>query len=285
MEVLTPQPRIDWQPLIHRNPIVYTHSHSLLRTCLYKAQEAATTHSPLHSLFINGIPNTPANAAYAAGRASARTLAHTYKSTPYLDSSGTKANFLAHAPSSRLIHIHSHVEWTTAEPLAHSICFAPPGPDTTSSIMGKVPGADADAEVETKLSAREIFALSFPRGSHVSLIACSGGLVRVSPEEEVMGLVPALLHAGASSTVSTLWPIEDGAGAGFADTFYRRLNLAMEGEEDGAEGGTWVDLARVFRDAVVERDQVEAAGGRLHWMAFVLHGFWQIWVPGEREVV
>lgn len=255
-------------PLIHRNPIVYMHSHSVLRMCLWNAREAAEAKSPLKPLIMNGIPDIPGNAAWSAGRKSVQALAGLLKVDPYLNSSGTKANFLTHAPSSRLIHVHSHVEWTAADPLAHSIHFASP----TSKPQ--------DADDYVKLAAREVFAISFPLGSHVSLIACSGGLARISPEDEVMGLVPALLYAGASSTISTLWPIKDEAGAAFALAFH----WALEKRRKGNEGGGWVDLAKVFQKAAIERDLVEteevkAKGGKLHWTAFVMHGFWQFWMP------
>lgn len=247
---------------------MYIHSHSILRMCLWNAQEAAAVKSPLNPLVINGIPDVQGNEGWSAGRTSVQELARILDVTPYLDSSGTKADFLSTAPSSRLIHIHSHVEWIEADPLAHSIHFA-----------STAPIADHDQH-EKKLSAREIFALSLPLGAHVSLIACSGGLARVSPEDEVMGLVPALLHAGVSSTVSTLWPIEDQAGAGFTRVFYRRL---LEAKSETAAG--WVDMAKVFQSSVIERDEEEARGGRLHWTAFVMHGFWQLWVPPEKDGV
>lgn len=256
-----------WQPLIHRNPVVYIHSHSILRMCLWNAQEAAEAQSPLNPLIVNGIPDIPSNAAWSAGRNSVQKLAGTWNVVPYLNAGGTKANFLTHAPSPRLIHVHSHVEWIESDPLAHSIHFAPP------------PTPSAISDADTKLSAREVFALSFPLGSHVSLIACSGGMARISPEDEVMGLVPALLHAGASSTLSTLWPIENQAGASFAETFYRKLDEAREAPGRNQEAGRWVDLARVFQDTVLERDKEEATRGRLHWTAFIVHGFWQLWMP------
>lgn len=275
--------------LIYRNPIVYIHSHSVLRMCLWNAHEAADAQSPLTPLIMNGIPDIPSNAAWSAGRASVQELASFLDVAPYLNTSGTKANFLTMAPSSRLIHVHSHVEWTNGDPLAHSIQFAPPASNSLN------------ANTDIKLAAREIFALSFPLGSHVSLIACSGGLARISPEDEVMGLVPALLHAGASSTISTLWPIADQAGADFADAYYRALEKAREGKE----GGGWIDLARVFQTAVIERDKKEGQSDneeqdgknevqvdkeevgddKLHWPAFVMHGFWQLWVPPMKKKV
>ena len=274
-----------WQPLIYRNPIIYTHSHSVLRLCVWNAQAAAEAQSPLNPLIMNGIPDTPSNARWAAGRASVQKLASLFGVAPQLNSSGTKEIFVARAPSSRLIHVHSHVEWTDADPLAHSIHFAP------------TPVRSNSADVDIKLSAREIFTLSLSRGTHVSLIACSGGLARISPEDEVMGLIPALLYAGASSTISTLWPIEDNAGAAFTKSFYRRFDEARKTRGRGGDVGNWIDVAKAFQGAVIERDieetrQIEEAreagktrNERLHWTAFVAHGSWRMWVPRRNEDV
>ena len=265
-----------WQPLIYRNPIVYTHSHSVLRMCLWNAQAAAEAKAPLSPLVMNGIPDDsaiPNNVERAAGRASVQELAAFFGVNPQLNSSGTKANFLARAPSSRFIHIHSHVEWADANPLAHSICFAPPSSSDSS----------CSAVADTKFSAREAFTLSLPRGTHVSLIACSGGLSRISPEDEVMGLIPALLYAGASSTITTLWPILDQAGAGFTKAFCGKFEEAKKEGLARSEGvivdGCWVDVAKVFREVVIERDGEEMRSGMVHWTAFVMHGFWRLWVP------
>ena len=252
------------EPLIFRNPIVYTHSHSILRMCMWNAQAAAEapSSSTWNPLVLNGIPDTQENESYAAGRLSVKELAADLNVQPLLDEDAAKTNFLDLAPTSRLIHIHSHVDWTELDPLAHSIQF---------------PNANA-------LTAREIFPLSLPRGTHVSLIACSGGRARVSPEDEIMGLIPALLHAGASSTISTLWKIKDMAGADFTKEFYKKLREEKDRESVQGKVG-WVDLARVFQEAVMERDKEEGReGGILHWTAFVMHGFWRFWVPADMRV-
>ena len=273
------------QPMIYRNPIVYIHSHSVLRRCLWNAHEAAEAQSPLKPLIMNGIPDTPKEAGRSAGRASVQDLATSMNVRPYIKSSGTKANFLSEAPSSRLIHVHSHIKWTDADPLAHSIHFAPPPSATPEagppkSVPHSTPTSIQHTNLDTTLTAREIFALSFPLGSHVSLIACSGGLARISPEDEVMGLVPALLHAGASSTLSTLWPIKDRVGAEFSKAFYGSLERGRKAALHArGEGRGGVDLAKAFQDAAIERDKVEREAKTLHWTAFVMHGFWQFWMP------
>jgi len=248
------------QPIIFRNPIFYSHSHSLLRICLWNAQLASEAKVPLNTLVMNGIPKQTEIEKYSAGRDSAMQLAERFSTTASLDESSTKSKFTTEAPTSRLIHIHSHVWWDASDPLAHHI--------------------DLNHE---KLTAREIFPVSFLKGTHVSLIACSGGRARVGNGDEVMGLVPALLHSGASSTVSTLWSIPDTIGAKFTDAFYKEF---FEQRNGLLGGGGFINLAKVFQSAVKELALYEMRESdaadlepMLHWTSFVVHGFWDFFVP------
>jgi len=248
------------QPIIFRNPVFYSHSHSLLRICLWNAQLASEAKVPLETLVMNGIPKQTEIEKYSAGRDSAMQLAERFSTTASLDESSTKSKFTTEAPTSRLIHIHSHVWWDASDPLAHHI--------------------DLNHE---KLTAREIFPVSFLKGTHVSLIACSGGRARVGNGDEVMGLVPALLHSGASSTVSTLWSIPDTIGAKFTDAFYKEF---CEQRNGLLGGGGFINLAKVFQSAVKELALCEMRESdaadlepMLHWTSFVVHGFWDFFVP------
>ncbi len=252
-----------WQPIIYRNPIVYSHSHSLLRICLWNAQLASEAQVPLQTLIMNGIPKDDDAERYSAGRDSAIQLAERFSTTASLDECTTKAKFTKDAPTSRLIHIHSHVSWDASDPLAHHI--------------------DLNHE---KLTAREVFPISLLKGTHVSLIACSGGRARIGDGDEVMGLVPALLHSGTSSTVSTLWSIPDTIGAKFTDAFYKDF---IERRKGLLGGGGFVNLAKVFQSAVKELASYEEKESdaadvvpKLHWTSFVVHGFWDFFVPQTR---
>ena len=259
-----------WEPIICRNPIVYSHSHSLLRICLWNFQAASEAKASLNPLILNGIRSSEGTHYYAKGRESVERLALDLLSKARLDDNATKSAFVKSAPDSRLIHVHSHVHWDIADPLAHSIDF------TDAGILGTKEG---------KLTAQEIFALPLAKGSHVSLIACSGGLTQGDKRDEVFGLVPAFLRSGASSTISTLWKIPDQAGARFTEAFYRQLlsekrkssSPPQPPAEEGARGG-FVDLARIFQRAVMEqaRDETDKM---LHWTSFVLHGFWMLYLP------
>jgi CHAT domain-containing protein len=132
------------------------------------------------------------------------------------------------------------------------------------------------------------------------LIACGSGRPRVCRGDEVQGLAPAFLYAGASSTVSTLWNVPDQAGAEFSRAFYNSCR-----ERSGQNRcHPLVDLARSYRDAVLAlsvnssilgekvrseiQQSVKSTGviPAYNWAAFVLHGWWQFQFPvQDRRVV
>lgn len=248
----------DLQPLIYRNAIVYSHSHSLLRTCLWNSHLAAESPSRLNPLVVSGIPPNLEDQVYTDARKSIESLAHMLGARALFDASATKSMFVESAPASRLIHVHSHVHWNNADALMHHIDFS---------------NSDS-ADAAGKLTAREVFSMSLTRGSHVSLIACSGGRTRIDLRDAVMGLVPALLRSGASSTISTLWKIPGTAGARFTEAFYRYF---LE-ERNALPNGGFVNMARVFQRAVRDVDEVDSMR---HWTSLVVHGFWSFYVPGH----
>ncbi|KAK8121604.1 hypothetical protein PG984_010274 [Apiospora sp. TS-2023a] len=287
------------EALIHRNPIIYTHSHSLLRSCAAAAEYARHDPGALNPTILSGIPEAEAER-YGAGRKSIRDLAGGFGVEPMMDAGAGKPEFLKHAVNSRLVHLHTHCNWRAGDPLNHHVEF-PRVPDSTSIATAndndKAPPrpklvADNDDD-ETKpnderpvdrLTARELFEVKLPASTHVNLIACQGGIADVQLGDEVMGLVPALLYAGASSTVSTLWSIDDGDGARFArhffESFSRQCRRKKKSKTSGGGGGGggdgvgFVDIAKAVREAAGEMDASNAEP-LYTWAAFAMHGFWR----------
>lgn len=92
--------------------------------------------------------------------------------------------------------------------------------------------------------------------SLVTLSACSTGLSRLAPGDEVQGLVRAFMLAGASRVLATLWPVADQPSADLMTDFYRALRA-----------GDRPSLA-------LQRAQAAAAdrgAPPFHWAAFTLH--------------
>jgi hypothetical protein len=168
---------------------------------------------------------------------------------------------MSEVSKSRLLHFHTHCNWSFDDPLDHHLTF----PRLTS-----IP--------EQKLTAKEVFDIRLLPGTHVNMIACQGGLAAVRAGDEVMGLVPALLYSGASSTVSTLWNIADPDGARFSRLFFKSFreqcqeNWELSEEEPGTP--CFVDVAIALQDAVKAMDP-HGHEALYSWAGFVLHGFWE----------
>ncbi|KAK7961634.1 CHAT domain-containing protein [Apiospora aurea] len=171
------------EALIHRNPIIYTHSHSLLRSCATAAEYARHAPRELQALFLSGIPAAEA-AGYAAGRQSIRDLAGGFGVPSLMDAGAGKAKFLEGAAGSRLIHLHTHCNWRAGDPLNHHVEFPRVVSETTTADeKGQPPpelgssedGTKSDSERPVdRLTARELFEIRLPPSTHVNMVACQG---------------------------------------------------------------------------------------------------------------
>jgi hypothetical protein len=245
-------------PLIHRNPIVYSYSHSLLRTCFsdsLSARESAVVSQPV---FLHGIHSanlfTQTGLNFKAGRDCINELSQQYSGCALTDDFSKKENLIRLLPSSTILHLHTHCNWNDGNPLAHHVEL-PDGPNKVS-----------------RFTAAEVFDVHLQPGSHVNLIACGGGRTQSDRSDEVMGLTPALMYAGASSTLSTLWPILDGDGVAFSKNFFASLNSCV-GKNDKMGIGKTFDLARAVQKATIA---IDPEFDRLSSAAYVLHGYWML---------
>ncbi|KAH7399640.1 CHAT domain-containing protein [Pyrenochaeta sp. MPI-SDFR-AT-0127] len=250
------------EALIHRNPIVYTHSHSLLRSCFAAAETARQEPKTINAQFLSGIAGSDAKH-YGAGRECVQDLAQRFNTAPLIDESASKKLFMSAVTQSRLLHLHTHCNWNFTDPLNHHVEFP------------RLEGAEEEILPKDRtLTAREIFDVSLLPGTHVNMIACQGGLTQVKPGDEVMGLVPALLYSGATSMVSTLWSIADRDGAAFSDLFFQSFVQQCMEPNIKREGLYFVDVAVALQEAVRELEAYDYKP-LYGWAAFTLHGFWQ----------
>jgi CHAT domain-containing protein len=270
------------QLLIQRNAVVYSHSHSLLRSCFYATERARHSPDALNPLFLAGISRIDELVHkdnkigdYRAGRKWIRELSKSFNASPLLDEDGSKTKFKDQAKTSRLLHFHTHCGWNSKDPLDHSLAFPELDPQDV-----------ANKPQDYRLTAREVFDIRLQPGTHVNMIACQGGLTDLQMGDEVMGLVPALFYSGASSTVSTLWSIDDPDGVDFSKSFFRALitQCICHHKENGHHDSVYsIDLARALQTAINELYTSGNTGVRRHheqslfrWASFVMHGYWRL---------
>lgn len=140
-----------------------------------------------------------------------------------------------------------------------------------------------------QICAREVLSLPLREGAHLNLAACASGQLgkfvygrsAISGRtNEVMGLVPAFLLAGAGSVTGTIWPIRDDYAAEFGVLFWKAaINTSTEtskGKEERISGESLIDLAIIVQIVVLKMRETYKVPSA--WAGFVLSGFWQLYL-------
>lgn len=81
-----------------------------------------------------------------------------------------------------------------------------------------------------RLTAAEMFGLPLAKDSLVVLSACETGQVKATHANEIVGMVRALLYAGANNLVLSAWRVESKATALWMETFYRQAQTNSPSE-------------------------------------------------------
>jgi CHAT domain-containing protein len=120
------------------------------------------------------------------------------------------------------------------------------------------------ALADGEFSVRNIFDIK-TNALLVTLIACDSASQVIATGDEPLGIVSALLCAGASSVLGTIWPTASGSGRKFSRLFYDNMKA-------NALDGSIINLAVALQRAVkaIKRDSETRAP--YYWASFVLHG-------------
>jgi CHAT domain-containing protein len=106
------------------------------------------------------------------------------------------------------------------------------------------------------LSLYDLYHLELP-AELIALSGCSTGLNVVAAGDELLGLARGLIHAGAETSLLTLWDVQDENTAQFMTLFYRRL----------VYGGTKTDaLQQAMQQVRLDHPHP------YHWAPFILVG-------------
>ena len=141
-----------------------------------------------------------------------------------------------------LVHIGAHGEYNPGEPVFSRIALAP------DDVR------DGNLEVHEILSDVDLTGVNL-----VVLSACGTARGARSGGDEIVGLTRAVLYAGATGVISTLWDIDDEAAADLMEVFYGRL---LEG----------VPAAGALRDAQLATMRRAPYADPRFWAAFQLSG-------------
>ncbi|RYP53597.1 hypothetical protein DL768_001461 [Monosporascus sp. mg162] len=158
----------------------------------------------------------------------------------YKGANANREAFTKALESSSVVQFHGHCTIDSASVLDRSLVLGD-GAFSARGLFG--------VQIQTRL---------------VTLMACGSALQAISQGDEPLGMVTALLCAGAPSVVGTLWPVASGTGREFAEAFYRGIG-------DSLEGGL-ANLAVAVQEAVIRLKYEYEYRHPYHWAGFVLHG-------------
>jgi CHAT domain-containing protein len=161
------------------------------------------------SLISFASPRAPGAPYLAYAEREANSVAALYRSQPLIDAAATESQFKQRAGDYGLIHVAAHSDYNAQNPLFSAILLTP------------------DAAEDGRLETHEIFNLALAQTNLVVLSACETHLGQLSSGDELVGLERAFLRAGASTLLSTLWPVDDVATAYFMEAFYTHLRQDM----------------------------------------------------------
>jgi CHAT domain-containing protein len=129
----------------------------------------------------------------------AQQVARRMQGVAFVEEAATTAQIRQAAGACRLLHVATHGNFRTDNPLFSGLALA-----------------------DGWLTLLDILNLRLP-ASLVTLSACQTGCHVVAGGDELLGLMRAFLISGAASLVTCLWAVEDQATQQFMDQFYQKL--------------------------------------------------------------
>ena len=104
-----------------------------------------------------------------------------------------------------IVHLSVHGKFDVTEPLLSYLQLS------------------GDGQEDGRLTAAEMFGLPLDKSRLVVLSACETGKAEVTHGNEVLGMLRALIYAGAGSLVLSYWPVDSEATALWMENFYRAV--------------------------------------------------------------
>ena len=268
--------KVSGQRLIDRNMIVYSSSAAVLRQCLSIANARSgreETSSPKAAYF--AVYEEPrAKEERAAIFENIGQLAEIFPGPVKLGPQVTNAEFKSGIAQSSMILFHGHAEYDADDPLKSALVLSDGCDIFDDSLEDQSFEASSSEAGRDFLTVSEIFeSRMMDNAPHYTIVACDSSTQDIGAGDEPLGLLSALLYAGAASVLGCLWPIDSEAGRIFSRRFYTSLKEQMVTKSRPAEPNV-LNLAAALRDAVREMMGNPDTDRPFFWAPFVLHGSW-----------
>ncbi|WP_233888767.1 CHAT domain-containing protein [Paraburkholderia flagellata] len=235
--------RTGQQYLIQQHPIALAPSASVAIQLVHRQQRVAS------DLVAFGNPRIAPEFDLPGAEAEVRGIAPLFtKKETLLKSAVTRTAFDDKAPTGRVVHVATHAEADTIDPLHSRILLAP---------------ASQPADGPDSLLAEDIYNLKFNEVALVTLSACETALGRIERGDEIMGFTRAFFYAGASALIVSMWPVADESTELTMHTFYASLTGGDEA----------IDAMRKAQLAVLANSKFSHP---FYWAPFDLMGGWRL---------
>lgn len=238
---------IDGAALMQRNPVIYTHSASILRQCVLQ-EEYPDQNESVGAMNVHVVADLVGDRGTAAS--SATDIAASFRAQkaliwnhPRVCSSVVKGVM----DKADILYYHGQASFDSSRV------------DSLGLYLGS----------GITMGIKDILGLSLRRGARVTLIACGSYLQNWTASDEGLGIVPSFLYAGASSAVATFWPAQSKMGDVFGKHFYASLATAMDNEACVSQ--KW-NMALAFQQQVLKVREKRPAP--YNWAPFALTGYW-----------
>lgn len=165
----------------------------------------------------------------------------------YLDQYASKTVFLDKVATASLIHLATHASVNPENPLQNTIQFYEE--ENTDPI-------------HTSLTAPEIYGLQL-NADLVTLSACETGIGKEIKGKGIQSMANAFTHAGAASTLMSLWKVPDTETTSIMTSFYRYLDQGMP--KDQALRQSKLD----YLDSMMDYPALQHP---YYWSGFVISG-------------
>ncbi|HID30527.1 MAG TPA: CHAT domain-containing protein [Desulfobacterales bacterium] len=227
---------VNGKPFIERWAVAYAPSVSVLESTLSRPKHEGT-------VLVMGYapPDDPRKRLTKLILKEASEVATYFHTLPVPPEDANAEMLRKHGESARLIHLSCHGKFDHQDPLNSGIKLA-----------------------DGRFNARDWLRLRL-RADLVTLSACQTGISDIRPGDDLVGLMRAILFAGSSSLLMTLWSVDAPTTRDWMLEFYRNI-----WSEDGRQ---IADKATAFRNATLELRKNHA--DPYFWAPFVLVGNFQ----------
>jgi CHAT domain-containing protein/tetratricopeptide (TPR) repeat protein len=266
--------------LIERNPVIFSSSAAIFRQCHMKALaqvSSRTTHSQRASfLAVYESPGTEGEQERGRIYEHADLVANKYfPFEVHKGNSVTKTYFRDAASTSQWLHYHGHALFDKIDVLRSCLILSGGLEEAGKGDqdLSNTPVLPSDTK---NLTVADSFKLEmYENVPHVTVIACDSGVEDIAPGDEPLGVISALLYAGATSALGALWPVDSQTARKFSELFYADLHNQIQTNADPSAPQV-LDLAQALRRTVCEmmRKENTETKSPIHWAAYVLHGCW-----------